>query len=885
MIEKEQRNNTYEREKRKDWRLSIVSTLVLIVFMLAYLVMTIDSSNKLSGKTEIISEHPFEVVISAGDLKTQVTEMRIRMERLTSHREEKDLQMIRETIPKLFERADKALREMEAQYLGDPKDIEQLEETMTALRNEQKACLEFAALDSSTTEGIERYQGAHLYSLYELADKRISHIISVAKDKKVQYGEEAGSLRAQTLLGSIILIFLMVGVLLFTQYIMYRQRRELARRSALFDNLSTIIDDTFIICDAETKEMNYVALNIERVLGRKVETMEDAYQGMKQGDVQAIRKTVSKPDFKSPYIKTLEFTRPDGEKRWITVSVYRAEDLKRPSLICFFSDCTAEVKSKQVLQDALLGAEKANMAKSDFLSRMSHEIRTPLNAVIGMSAIAAASIDDPARVADCLTKINFSSKHLLLLINDILDMSKIESKKMMLHNETFDLFEAVNTFVSTVYPQAKAKGIDFSETMEDFGEQMQYIGDPLRLNQILLNLSSNAVKFTAKGGKITLRVSRIVTRGNTDVIRFVLSDTGIGMTEEEIERIFKPFEQANSSISGRFGGTGLGMSITKNLVELMDGKIMIESEAGVGTSCIVELPFQHSVETEEEPDFADQGLHALIVDDEQEVCEQTTALLNKIKIQAEWVLTGEEAVRDVTLAHRNGEDYDFCLIDWKIPDMDGIEITKCIRNNVGWGLPIVMISAYDYSEIEEEAREAGVNAFLPKPLYKSSVLATIKTALKKDTGKRVAATEEASLEGRRVLVAEDNALNQEVLTTLLQMKGVETSCAENGKQALDLFRASEPGHFDAILMDVQMPVMDGHEAAKAIRNSEHDDAQTVPIIAITANAFSDDISAALSAGMNAHVSKPVDIDVLSRLLSDLLIEKEENAVQAPPNVD
>ena len=461
-----------------------------------------------------------------------------------------------------------------------------------------------------------------------------------------------------------------------------------------------------------------------------------------------------------------------------------------------------------------------------------------------------------------------------MLINDVLDMSKIESSKMALQNEPFDIFETVNAFVSTVYAQAKEKGIEFTETMEGFGENTVFIGDALRLNQILLNLSSNAVKFTAPGGSIRLEVSRHKSGSTTDVLRFVLSDTGIGMTQEAQARIFQPFEQADAAIAKRFGGTGLGMSITQNLVSLMGGQIQVESEPGVGTTCMVDLPFRKGEENcVSEPDFAQQGLRALIVDDERQVCEQTAVLLEKIKISAEWRLSGAEGVERVKETHREGRDIDLCLIDWKMPDMDGVEVTRRIRREVGNDVPIVMISAYDISEVEEEARAAGVNGSLPKPLYRSSVYAAIKAALE-HKGQLVGNEEEKPagmpLEGVCLLMAEDNALNSEIAATLLRMSGAEVDCVEDGRQAVDAFLASKPGDYDAILMDVQMPVMDGHEAARRIRASNHPLALTIPIIATTANAFSGDISAALASGMNAHVSKPLDAEQLCKTLVDCI---------------
>ncbi|WP_373266025.1 hybrid sensor histidine kinase/response regulator [Hungatella hathewayi] len=851
-------------------QMSIVSTAILILLMFCYLIMTIRNSASLAEQTEIISNHPFEVVISAGDAKLYVSEMSLRTGRLERHHNSEDVELAGNMLEKLVFSLEKPLSRLEDLYLGDTEDVQSLKETLALLQTEQTAYLKYCGQPDITEEKIEVYTQEHLQPLYDEALRQTEAIITTAQAKKVGYGETAESLRLTSLIGSIVLMMLMVFVLLISQYVLHRQRKELTYRSKLFDNLSLSIDDAFIIRDADTGIINYRGLNVERILGIPMDNVESLYQGMTEDAAQALREGVSDPQFTSPFERLVEYTKPNREKSWMLIRIYRVEDLNTPQFITVFSDRTEEVRSRQILQEAMINAEQANMAKSEFLSRMSHEIRTPLNAIIGMTTIAAAAVREPARVEDCLSKIAFSSKHLLMLINDVLDMSKIESRSMILQKEPFDIFEIVNGFVSTVYAQTKAKGIEFQETMDGFGKDTIFIGDSLRLNQILFNLSSNAVKFTPSGGRIRLEVSRYRGRNTADMIRFTLSDTGIGMTKEAVERVFQPFEQADASIAKLYGGTGLGMSITQNLITLMGGCIRVDSEPGVGTTCIVELPFLKGEECgTPEPDFEQYGLHALIVDDEQLVCEQTAALLEKIKIHAEWHLSGAEAVELVKETYREGRNIDLCLIDWKMPDMDGVEVTRRIRREVGNDVPIVMISAYDISEVEEEARAAGVNGFLPKPLYRSSVYAAIKEALEK-RGQPSDAVElknaGMSLAGMRLLMAEDNALNQEIAATLLRMNGAEVDCVEDGQQALDTFLASMPGDYDAILMDVQMPVMDGHEAARRIRTSAHPMALTIPIIATTANAFSDDIAAALAAGMNAHISKPLDIVQLCKTL-------------------
>ncbi len=869
-MEESNQNMADRKLKNKMFSLSTISTILLIGLMLIYLVMTISNSNRLAGNTEVISEHPFEVVIAAGDLQTRLAEMRIRTERLTTHRGESDIVLVENALSVLYEEMKEPLQRIEELYLGEQSHIADFKDTMDLLKKQQAECLVFASLEDNSLEAVEQYEQNYLYPLYGQALGQIDKMIESAQNKKMQYEQEAELLRKDIIRDSLFIMGLMIGGLLLSQYVLRRQRQELEERIRLFDSLSTSIDDAFLIRDAKTEEVYYTSLNIKRVLGYSVEKLDDIYQGFRAEDAAEIREATGSGNFESPLSKVVEYTLPDREKRWISVRVYCVEHMRIPQYISVFSDRTEEIKSRRALQDALLNAEKANSAKSDFLSRMSHEIRTPLNAIIGMSTIAAASVKSPDRVKDCLGKINISSKHLLMLINDVLDMSKIESAKMMLQSEPFDLSQVINGFVSTTYAQAKAKGIEFKAVLEGFEGRTQYIGDPLRLNQILLNLGSNAVKFTPPGGRVDLIVSRIATRQSTDTLRFIVKDTGIGMSAESLQKIFKPFEQADSTISARFGGTGLGMSITKNLVSLMSGRIDIESEPDKGTVCIVDLPMQRDEEQKPQPDFSDLGLKALVVDDDESVCIETTSLLEEIKIRAEWSLTGSEAVRRVSEARRADSDFDFCLIDWQIPDMNGIEVTRRIRADVGFDLPIIMISSYDSTEFEEEARQAGANGFLPKPLYRSSMYAAIQSALHCGAESSDKTAEGTCLRGRRLLVAEDNELNREIIVELLHMRGIEAECAVDGLEAAETFLNASQGHFDAILMDVQMPVMNGYEATRQIRTSIHADAETIPIIATTANAFSDDISAALAAGMNTHISKPIDIDRLCNVLEELI---------------
>ena len=853
------------------WKLNMVAVIVL---MIVYLIVTLYNSERLAAQVEKMSSHPFEMVVAGGELKMCIAKMQVRVERLYKHNTMDDVIYIRGILDELYEETDQVLKRLKHAYQGSDKEWDNLEDNLDEIKKQQNGFLLYVSADECFPQDqVIAYEEEKIEPLYQETTAMIDEMLEDAEEGGLQYVQNVEQLRVRVLVLSIILMVAMLAVFIFSQYIMWRQRKELQNRSTLFDSLSKSIDDAFVIRDAKSGEIVYRSLNMERVLGISP-TDETLYQGLKSEDVDEIYRYIGDFELAASYKKLVEYTRPDGEKRWVLLRLYRVNNLDTPQVISFYSDRTNEEKQRIFLDAAMENADKANQAKGDFLARMSHEIRTPLNAIIGLVTLAIASIEDSAKVQDCLTKINFSSKHLLMLIDDILDMSQIESNKMKLQNEEFDIYQFINSFVVTIYSQAKAKNLEFKESITGFSEGSEYYGDSLRMGQILLNLVSNAIKFTPEGGSVFLKVEKLVTKKNLDIVRFEVTDTGIGMSEEVQKRIFAPFEQADSSIAAKFGGTGLGMSITKNLVMLMDGKIYVNSKENEGTTSTVDIPLLKKESETKIPDFENMGLNALVVDDEEEECRHAVRVLQEIKIQAEWVMHGAQAIERVISHHRGNRDYDICLIDWKMHDIDGIEVTRRIRAEVGYDVPIVMISAYDYMEIEEEARAAGVDGFLPKPLYRTAVYEEISRELKEREGRQIQGkAKQKLLSGKKILLAEDNDINRDIAKELLELQGATVIACEDGKQALQAFQNSGIREYDAILLDIRMPVLDGYETAGRIRALNRKDAVIIPMIAVTAHAFSGDVTAALRAGMNAHVSKPLDIAELC----DKLIKEMERA--------
>ena len=545
-----------------------------------------------------------------------------------------------------------------------------------------------------------------------------------------------------------------------------------------------------------------------------------------------------------------------------------------------FTNVDAETRqtiaNNEALSNALEAAKEANKAKTAFLSNMSHEIRTPMNAIIGLDNIALNDPDISPKTREYLTKIGDSAEHLLSLINDILDMSRIESGRLILKNEEFQfskLVEYINTMFSS---QCSGKGLDYhchiNGHVDDF-----YIGDNMKLRQVLINILGNAVKFTPAGGSINLDIERTAQFDGKSTLRFVIRDTGIGMSKEFLPHIFDTFAQEDLSASNKYGSSGLGLAITKNIVEMMNGNISVESEKGKGSTFTVTVTLLDSARKDSVSDdfeIKPQEMSVLIVDDDPVACEHAKLVLEKSGIASETVSSGREAIEMVKLRHARQNPYNLILVDWQMPEMDGVETTREIRKIVGNESAIIILTAYKWDDILDEAVQAGVDSFIAKPLFASNLLDEFQDAVRRKNTIKENVGYKAELSGKRVLVAEDVQINAEILKMILQMRGIDCDVAENGKIAVEMFSSKPEGTYSAILMDMRMPEMDGLEATRAIRAMKRDDAKKIPIIALTTNAFDEDVQRSLQAGLNAHLSKPVKPEQLYQTLEELIGKTE-----------
>ncbi|RHU48354.1 response regulator [Blautia sp. TF11-31AT] len=725
--------------------------------------------------------------------------------------------------------------------------------------------------------------GRNYYLVYEKSDIQDWMFLGLVEADIVNTSMNSLQRRTMLLVGAVVFCiaaFLISLIIQKNRTNLRRKDTEIRYRDELFQKLSMNVDDVFLMLDAKTYQADYVSPNAEKLLGitaeqirkdiRVLEKLHPAeHEDPEKNYLGAIRVHEQREwDLEYVHLKT-------GERRWFHNIAMGSEVNGKKKYILVMSDRTSDWKMNQALSEAVRAAETANRAKSTFLSNMSHDIRTPMNAIIGFTTLAVSNIDDKKKVRDYLGKILSSSNHLLSLINDILDMSRIESGKIHLEETEVSLSDVLHDLKTIISGQIHAKQLELYMDAMDVTNEDVYC-DKTRLNQVLLNLLSNAVKFTPAGGTVSVRIRQCPgTKKGSELYEIRVKDNGIGMSQEFVQKIFSHFERERTSTVSRTQGTGLGMAITKNIVDMMGGTIEVQTEQGKGTEFIVRLPFRIQSEHQRIEKIVElEGLKALVVDDDFNTCDSVTKMLVRVGMRSEWTLSGKEAVLRARQSMEMGDAFHAYIIDWRLPDMNGIEVTRQIRS-LGDDTPIIILTAYDWSDIEVEARAAGVTAFCAKPMFMSDIRNTLMTAI----GQKQAQTEAAALpaagsdfRGRCILLVEDNELNSEIAVEILNEYGFLVDTAENGAEAVEKVKNSKQGNYDLVLMDVQMPVMNGYEATRQIRALTDPALAGITILAMTANAFDEDRKKALECGMDGFLSKPIVIEELLSTLQKNLYE-------------
>ncbi len=867
-------------------KIFVISMTAMILFIFIFGYISVNSVIALSNNFNILAQHPFTVSAAVYKIQNIASENKLRMNRLVMFNDNKDYEMVDIAIKELEHSVFLETKTMEDRYLGPKSTVLEIEETFKKIVEIEEQLLEDGQNHSS--DEIQEYIKNNLDPLYAQIDQLSNDMLTFINGTVKRLTKESKATVTTVVISTMFFSIALIAVGIVLKRLIDARTKERQYRDFLFQVFSDHADAVFMIYNLREDKIEFVFSNSMQILGIESSELENDKMKIFQychadGDSQleeALRKNAVTSKLEKEYIFNNPVTK---EEIWISFAVHPVETASSiERYILSIRDLTNIKNTQQILSDALLNAENANRAKSDFLSRMSHEIRTPMNAIIGMGNIAINSIENKVRVEDCLKKINISSKHLLMLINDILDMSKIESGKLSILNESFNITETFRNAIALIFPQTKDKKQTLEVVIPTFTNEI-VIGDSLRLNQILLNILSNAIKYTPEGGEIKLEVKeRSHSRENFVLFQIMISDNGIGMTEDFLKKIFEPFEQEYRQNASRSSSTGIGIAITKSLVQLMNGVITVKSEENQGTTFIVELPFEVNKESEEKfkniPAFG--NLRILFVDDDLTTCENAMLLFERMGANIQWTTSSTDAYDRVLAAHEHNMDYHIVFTDWKMFDQDGFELAKRIRDSVSAEIKIIIISSYDTEAIEDKLIYSGANEFMPKPISKSTVynmLAETVESLNNTVDALLSGTLlpgnslDATFAGKRILVVDDVDINLEIMDIILTERGIVVDKAVNGKEACEKFVTSQKGDYDAILMDVQMPEMNGYEATRTIRNMSHPAAASIPIIAMTADAFSEDVLMAIDAGMNFHISKPIDAEKLFEILQKSIL--------------
>ena len=727
-------------------------------------------------------------------------------------------------------------------------------------------------------------EGRNYYLIYEKVNIQDWELLGIVPADIVNASMNELQFSTLIIVGALlfsIAAFIIVMILRKNRLNIKSKNTQILYRDEMFKKLSMNVDDVFLMVDAKTARVDYVSPNVEKLLGITVKQIkENIYvlgklhpqdtEGQRSKHLKGLLVNEQREwDFEYVHKKT-------GEQRWFHIIAMGSEIEKKQKCIIVMSDRTADRKMNQALSDAVSAAETANRAKSTFLSNMSHDIRTPMNAIIGFTTLAVSNIENKEMVRDYLGKILASSNHLLSLINDILDMSRIESGKIHLEETKVNLSDLLHDLKTIISGQIHAKQLELYMDAMDVTDEDVYC-DKTRLNQVLLNLLSNAIKFTPAGGTVSVRLRQFPsTQKDCAQYEIRVKDNGIGMSQEFAQKIFDPFERERTSTVSKIQGTGLGMAISKNIVNMMGGTIEIKTQKNKGTEFIIRLMFRIQSEKHRVEKITElEGLKALVVDDDFNTCDSVTKMLVKVGMRSEWTLSGKEAVLRAKQSIELGDAFHAYIIDWRLPDMNGIEVTRQIRS-LGDDTPIIILTAYDWSEIEVEAKAAGVTAFCAKPMFMSDLRETLMTALgqkKEQNNDDVLPEADFNFKNKHILLVEDNELNSEIATEILTEYGFIVDTAENGAEALEKVSTSKPGTYDLVLMDVQMPVMNGYEATKCIRKLKDPALANISILAMTANAFDEDRKKALESGMDGFLSKPIVIKELVQALKNKFTDR------------